>query len=198
MRENAEEHKERVMNRGNSGTRNSVSLTVALLATLLGLPAAAQLNIGEITPTVILDGETGGRVGGGAWSSDSLTGKVHILMYVDPDKVQVNAHVEDALAAQNFDHSKVTSVAVINMAATWKPNFAIDLLLKSKQEKFPNTLYVRDLKRVLAGAWGLVDDGYHVLVIAPDGRVIFSGADALSDLQVEQLIATIHQHAESA
>ena len=184
------------MNRGDHGTGNTMRLAVALLATLLGLPATAQLNVGETPPTVILDGESGGRVGGGAWSSDSLTGKVHILMYVDPDKVKVNAHVEDALAAQNFDRSKVTSVAIINMAATWKPNFAIDLLLKSKQEKFPNTLYIRDLKRVLVGAWGLVDDGYHVLVIAPDGRIIFSGANALSDSQVEQLIATIHDHAE--
>ncbi len=186
------------MNQDPSGTRNTMRLAVALLATLLGLPAAAQLNIGETVPTVILDGETGGRVGGGAWNSDSLTGKVHILMYVDPDKVKVNAHVEEALAAQNFDRSKVASVAVINMAATWKPNFAIDLLLKNKQEKFPNTLYIRDLKRVLAGAWGLVDDGYHVLVTAPDGRVIFSGANALSDSQVEQLIATIRHHADSA
>ena len=184
------------MNRGNSGTRNTIRLAAALLATFLALPAAAQLNIGETPPTVIFDGESGGRVGGGAWSSDSLMGKVHILMYVDPDKVKVNSHVEDALAAQNFDRSNVASVAVINMAATWKPNFAIDLLLKSKQEKFPNTLYVRDLKRVLVAAWGLVDDGYHVLVIAPDGRVIFSGANALSDSQVEQLIATIRHHAE--
>ena len=56
------------MNRGDHGTGNTMRLAVALLATLLGLPATAQLNVGETLPTVILDGESGGRVGGGAWS----------------------------------------------------------------------------------------------------------------------------------
>ena len=113
---------------------------------------------------------------------------------IDPDKVKINAHVEEALAAENFDRDKVASVAVINMAATWKPNFAIDMLLKKKQEKYPNTLYVRDLQRVLVGAWGLVDDGYHVLVVGRNGEALFSGANALSESQVTELISTINQH----
>ena len=154
----------------------------------------AQVVIGEAIPVVVLDEEKGGLVGGGPWSSASLNARVHILMYVDPDKVKVNAHVEDALAAEGFDRDKVASVAVINMAATWKPNFAIDMLLKKKQEKYPNTLYVRDLQRVLVDAWGLVDDGYHVLVVGRSGEVLFSGANALSETQVAQLISTINQH----
>jgi hypothetical protein len=68
------------------------------------------------------------------------------------------------------------------------------MLLKKKQEKYPNTLYVRDLQRVLVDAWGLVDDGYHVLVVGRSGEVLFSGANALSEAQVAQLISTINQH----
>ena len=108
---------------------------IAILTICLGPPAMAQLIIGEAVPTVVLNEENGGLVGGGPWSNASLNGKVNILMYVDPDKVKVNAHVEDALAAETFDRDKVASVAVINMAATWKPNFAIDMLLQKKQEK---------------------------------------------------------------
>jgi len=115
-------------------------------------------------------------------------------MYVDPDKVKVNAHVEDALAAESFDRDKVASVAVITMAATWKPNFAIDMLLQKKQEKYPDTLYVRDLRGVLVDAWGLVDNGYHVLVVGRSGEVLFSGANGLSEAQVAQLISTINRH----
>ena len=149
--------------------------------------------IGEAVPTVVLNEENGALVRGGPWSNASLNGKVNILMYVDPDKVKVNAHVEDALAAESFDRDKVASVAVINMAATWKPNFAIDMLLQKKQEKFPDTLYVRDLRRVLVDAWGLVDNGYHVLVVGRNGEVLFSAANALSETQVAQLISTIHR-----
>ena len=154
----------------------------------------AQLIIGEAVPTVVLNEENGGLVGGGPWSNASLNGKVNILMYVDPDKVKVNAHVEDALAAESFDRDKVASVAVINMAATWKPNFAIDMLLQKKQEKYPDTLYVRDLRRVLVDAWGLVDNGYHVLVVGRNGEVLFSAANALSETQMAQLISTINRH----
>ena len=167
---------------------------IVILTICLGPPAMAQLIIGEAVPTVVLNEENGGLVGGGPWSSASLNGKVNILMYVDPDKVKVNAHVEDALAAESFDRDKVTSVAVINMAATWKPNFAIDLLLQKKQEKYPDTLYVRDLRRVLVDAWDLVDNGYHVLVVGRNGEVLFSGANALSETQVAQLISTINRH----
>ena len=112
-------------------------------------------------------------------------------MYVDPDEVAVNAHVEDALAQQNFDQEKIRSIAVINMAATWKPNFAIDVILKGKQEKFPNTLYVRDLQGELVKKWGLIDDSYHVLLVGIKGEVLFSAGDALSEAQVTELISVI-------
>ena len=36
------------------------------------------------------------------------------------------------------------SVAVINLAATWKPNSIIGLILSSKQKEFPKTIYVED------------------------------------------------------
>ena len=77
------------------------------------------------------------------------------------------------------------------MAATWKPNLIIDSILKSKQEKYPNTVYVRDLKKILVSDWGLKDDSYHVLALGADGRVLFSHPDALSETQVQDLIAKI-------
>ncbi len=182
------------MNKTRPALRMILYLVLPLLAINLASPAIAQIEIGGTVPPVVLVNGTGGMVGGDRWSSVSLTGKVHILMYVDPDKVKVNTHVEDALAKENFDRNKVASVAVINMAATWKPNFAIDMLLKKKQEKYPDTLYVRDLQRVLVDAWGLVDDGYHVLVIGRGGEALFSEANALSEGQVAKLISTINQH----
>ncbi len=37
-----------------------------------------------------------------AWSRSELKGVVHILMYVDPDKVKINEHVEEALAKEQY------------------------------------------------------------------------------------------------
>ncbi len=171
--------------------------SLAILTTLLLLqpnPVSADLALGQAPPVLILEGDAGGRVGGGLWSSASLEGKVHVLMYVDPDKVKINRHVEEALAKEEFDRQLLASVAVINMAASWKPDFAIDLILKGKQEKYPNTIYVRDRDRAFVTKWGLVDQGYHVLALSANGEVIFSVANELSNKQVTNLIETIHKH----
>ena len=166
-------------------------IAVAVLAMGLSLPVGAEIRLGEPLPPVLLEEDGGGQLDGSPWNSSSLTEKLHILMYVDPDEVGVNAHVEDALAQQNLDHEKIRSIAVINMAATWKPNFAIDIILKGKQEKFPNTLYIRDLQGELVKKWGLVDDSYHVLLVGAKGEVLFSAGDALSEVQVKELISII-------
>ena len=121
-------------------------LTVAYLVMGLGSRVGAEIRSGEPLPPVVLEEDRGGQLDGSPWNSNSLKERLHILMYVDPDEVEVNAHVEDALSQQNFDQEKIRSVAVINMAATWKPNFAIDIILKGKQEKYPDTLYIRDLQ----------------------------------------------------
>ena len=77
------------------------------------------------------------------------------------------------------------------MAATWKPNFAIDIILKGKQEKYPDTLYIRDLQGELVKKWGLIDDSYHVLLIGRKGEVLFSAGDALSEEQLTKLLSII-------
>ncbi|MBT4405829.1 MAG: transcriptional regulator [Acidiferrobacteraceae bacterium] len=154
----------------------------------------ADLKIGEPPPFLILEGKAGGRVDGSAWSSAELTGKVHVLMYVDPDKVKVNSHVEEALADEEFDPRYFATIGAINMAASWKPDFAIDLILKAKQEKYPNTVYVRDKNRAFVSQWGLVDQGYHVLGVSGDGKIIFSAATKLTADQIRELIELIRKH----
>jgi hypothetical protein len=168
---------------------------ILLLILFLSSPALlADLKIGETPPLLLLEGKEGGRVDGSAWSSAELTGKVHVLMYVDPDKVKVNSHVEEALADQDFDPQKVAAIGAINMAASWKPDFAIDLILKGKQEKYPNTVYVRDKNRAFVSQWGLVDQGYHVLGVSGDGKIIFSAATKLTAEQIRELIELIRKH----
>lgn len=166
-------------------------LTVAYLVMGLGSRVGAEIRSGEPLPPVVLEEDRGGQLDGSPWNSNSLKERLHILMYVDPDEVEVNAHVEDALSQQNFDQEKIRSVAVINMAATWKPNFAIDIILKGKQEKYPDTLYIRDLQGELVKKWGLIDDSYHVLLIGRKGEVLFSTGDTLSEEQLTKLLSII-------
>ncbi len=121
---------------------------------------------------VVLDKEDGGRIDGSSWSSDELKDKVYVLFYVDPDEKDLNEHVADLIKKQNFPIDKMTSVGIINMAATWLPNFAIASSLKEKQKKFPNTIYVKDFKKILVKEWGLKDDSSNIIVFNKNGHVL--------------------------
>mgnify|MGYP000284103814 FL=1 len=112
------------------------TLSVLMIFLLSALPLSAELPLGKIPPKIVLEGDLGGRLDGTAWNSEELiSGKVMVLFYVDPDESDLNNHVSDALKAENFPLDKYGSVGMANMGATWLPNFAINIKLKSKQEK---------------------------------------------------------------
>ena len=150
------------------------------------------MPIGEIPPKIVLEGDLGGRLDGTPWKSGELvSGKVIVLFYVDPDESDLNNHVSDALKAENFPLDKYGSVGVANMAATWLPNFAINIKLKSKQEKHKSTVYVKDLEKILVKKWGLNDDDSDVMLFGKDGRVLYSYDGKFSDAQVKEIVQAV-------
>ncbi len=162
-----------------------------LIGVFLTYTALNALNLNQTPPHLILEGKDGGKISGGAWDSNTLTGKVHVLFYVDPDEKDKNERFADALKKANFDHSKYSSIAIVNLAATWKPDIVIEALLKSKQKKFPNATYVKDKNKVLVKKWGLKDDESDILIFDKDGKLIFIKEGRLSDSDIEDAIKLI-------
>ena len=152
----------------------------------------AELPIGEIPSKIVLKGDLGGRIDGTQWSSEELVSeKVIVLFYVDPDESELNNHVSDALKAENYPKEKYGSIGMANMAATWLPNFAINMKLKSKQEKHKETVYVKDLDKTLVKKWGLSDDNSDVIVFGKDGRVLYSVDGKFTDAQVKEIVKVV-------
>jgi YtfJ family uncharacterized protein len=152
------------------------------------------IDVGSVPPKVVLDGSDGGRTDGSAWSSQMLKGKVHLLFYVDPDEKDLNEPLTQALKKRHFDRRKFASVAVVNLAATWKPDVIIEALLKKKQKEFPDTIYVKDKKSVLVKKWQLADDNSDILVFDKQGRLLYKKFGRLSDDEIVQLLALIEKH----
>ena len=167
-------------------------LAIKIILILVPTMLLAELPIGEIPPKVVLKGDLGGRIDGTQWSSEELVSeKVIVLFYVDPDESELNNHVSDALKAENYPKEKYGSIGMANMAATWLPNFAINMKLKSKQEKHKETVYVKDLDKTLVKKWGLSDDNSDVIVFGKDGRVLYSVDGKFTDAQVKEIIKLI-------
>lgn len=171
------------------------TLAVAL-GVLAASPASAALPRGKIPPSVTLQGDEGGKVSGGSWSSEKLAGKPSIIFYVDPDESELNDHVAEALKRAELDESKFHSVAIINMDATWLPNGIIQGKLEDKQEEFPRTVYVRDNEKILVKKWGLGDDTYGVSILDSSGRCLFSHDGKLSKAQTEEVVALMRKHTQ--
>lgn len=158
--------------------------------------AWSDLQMGQVPETVVLQESQGGFLDGRAWSSEQIRDKVSVFFYVDPDERDLNNAASEALKAENFPRENYQSFAVMNMAATWMPNFAINRSLKKKQEEYPNTIYVRDNEKVLVEAWGLSDDNNCVLAFDKGGRLIFRKDGQLDDQEIATLVKAVRDHLE--
>jgi YtfJ family uncharacterized protein len=169
-----------------------VGFSVGLL--LLFNQLALAIEIGEVPSKVELKDKLGGRLDGKPWSSEELQGKVNVIFYVDPDEKDTNNPASDALNKENFPAEKFQSYGIINMAASWLPNFAISSALKEKQEKYPRTIYVRDYKKILVQAWKISDDSSNVLAFDKKGKLIFRKDGKLSPEDIQKLIKAVRDH----
>ena len=167
---------------------------IFVLAIFLINPSAQAIELGEIPPNVELKEQLGGRLDGTPWSSVELQGKVYVLFYVDPDEKDTNNEASDALDREKFPSEKFQSVGIINMAATWLPNFAISSALKDKQKRYPKTIYVRDYKKVLVNAWKIADDSSNVLAFDKKGKLIFRKDGKLTAEEIQTLLKVIRDH----
>ena len=165
-----------------------------VLAFFLINQAALAVELGEIPPRVELKEKLGGRLDGKPWSSEELQGKVYVLFYVDPDEKDTNNDASEALDREKFSSDKFQSVGIINMAASWLPNFAISSALKDKQKRYPKTIYVRDYKKVLVNTWKIADDSSNVLAFDKKGKLIFRKDGKLTTEEIQTLIKVIRDH----
>jgi len=176
-----------------SAMKDALRWVLALLFAVSLVPAVAWAGaeVGQVPPKVELKDNLGGRLDGKPWSSDELKGKVHVLFYVDPDEKDTNEEASEAMKKEGFPPEKYQSVAIINMAATFMPNFLISSSLKEKQEKYPKTLYVRDYKKVLVQQWKLTDDSSDVIAFDKTGKVIFRKDGKLTPEEIQKLLKVI-------
>ena len=165
-----------------------------VLGFLVLMGSAVAVELGKVPSSIVLDGNNGGRTDGSAWNSNMLKGKVHILFYVDPDERKLNEPLTQALKKRHFDRKKYASVAMINLAATWLPNAVLESKLEAKQKEFPDTIYVKDKKKVLVNKWNLADDNSDILIFDKSGKLIYKKFGKLSTNEIKEVLLLIEKN----
>ena len=167
-------------------------LLVTLLITCLPFALMAEPKVGSTLSPVVLDGNAGGLVSGGAWdSAATFKGKVTLVFYVDVDEKDLNSHAVAEFKKVKRTSEKFQSVVIINMDATWKPNSIISSLLEDSQKENPKTIYVKDMKKALVKSWNMGDDTSDIMAIGPMGEVLFARDGKLSDADIKDIMAKI-------
>ena len=165
-----------------------------ILSTLMALNLSA-ITVGEVPSEVIIENDNGGMVqDGSAWSSSTIVDKVYVMFYVDPDEKDTNSHFSKALKEQKYDRSNYASLAIVNLAATWKPNFVIESILKGKQEEFPDTIYVKDKNSVLVNEWKVDDDASNILIFSKRGELLFYKSGKMSKEDIANAFKIIEEN----
>jgi uncharacterized protein len=170
----------------------SIFASVAFATTSLSEP----LSVGLQPSIVKLEGPLGGKVSDEAWSSDEIpkTGKIISLFYIDPEEKKLNEPLESAYEREKFPLDKHGSIAIINMAAAWYPNSMINSQLKKKQEQFPRTTYVKDLKKTLVKQWELKDDSVNVVVFDREGKPLYVKRGPMTPDDISELMKLIRKN----
>jgi predicted transcriptional regulator len=164
-----------------------------ILPIILTLNLSA-ITIGEIPKSVTIDNDNGGLAAdGAAWDSSSIKDKSIVLFYIDPDEKDTNAHFSKALKEKKYDSTKFGSIAIVNLAATWKPNFVIEGILKTKQKEFPKTIYVKDKNSILVNEWDVQDNASNILLFSKSGKLLFYKSGAMSEEEILQVLRLIEK-----
>lgn len=158
---------------------------MGLLGTAIMLHA---LNVGEVLPPLTLEKKDGGNSNDKAWHAKSLQGKVHVLLYMDPDERKEAMPFLDALNTQNYDETQYSTIAIVNLAAMWMPDFVLETMLKNKQKELNNTTFVFDKTKYLVKKWQLKDDASNVIIIDKQMKVLYIKSGILSKDEVKDVL----------
>jgi len=164
------------------------SLFALMVAVSLTLTAQNTLHS---LPSVTLSGSNGGYADGRSWDSTALKGATRLIIYMDPDK---RKNIDPLMKALSRNRSKAfTTVAIVNLAATWMPNRVLISKLNKQKSKMKHTEYVFDKKRVLVSKWGLPDDDTTVIVADATGKVLYEKSGKLTNTDVTTILKKVKQ-----
>jgi hypothetical protein len=121
--------------------------------------------------------------------------KPTLVIYEDQDGGKENTHAKDVLGKINTkleNQARVDVLAVADLEKwNWWPakKYALADIQKTAKEK-RTTVYL-DWTGAVRKAWGLQPRHSYLILVAPDGRVLFSSQGDLSPARLSELIARL-------
>ncbi|WBG93005.1 YtfJ family protein (plasmid) [Pantoea piersonii] len=166
-----------------------------------GLAGAHTFETGKPLPPVFIANEgelvlQHEMLGYQRWSSQSLTGKVRMVIHVAGrlSAKEQNAPLIAAIQQANFPRSRFQTTTIVNTDDAI-PGSAIfvERSIKSSKRDAPWQHFVIDSSGVAQNSWQLTPHGSAVVLLDRQGIVRFAKDGALTPQEVQQAVALLNQ-----
>lgn len=130
------------------------------------------------------------------WNSAQLPGKVRVVQHMAgrSSAKEKNAGLIEAIKAANLPHDRYQSTAIVNTDdAIPGSGMFVRNSLESNKKLFPWSQIIVDSNGVVRKAWQLEEGSSAVVVLDKDGRVQWAKDGALTQDEVQQVIALLHK-----
>ncbi len=130
-----------------------------------------------------------------AWNSAQLAGKVRVVQHIAgrTSAKEKNANLVEAIKAAKFPHDRYQTTTVNTDDAIPGSGMFVRSSLESNKKLYPWSQFIVDSNGVTRKAWQLEEESSAIIVLDKDGRVQWVKDGALTQEEVQQVVALLHK-----
>ncbi|MDR9889103.1 YtfJ family protein [Pseudenterobacter timonensis] len=131
-----------------------------------------------------------------AWNSAQLAGKVRVVQHIAgrTSAKEKNATLVEAIKSAKLSHEVYQTTTIVNTDdAIPGSGMFVRSSLESNKKLYPWSQFIVDSNGVTRKAWGLEEESSAVVVLNKEGRVEWVKDGALTQEEVQQVVALLHK-----
>lgn len=130
------------------------------------------------------------------WNSSQLAGKVRVVQHIAGRTAakEKNATLIEAIKAAKLPHDRYQTTTIVNTDdAIPGSGMFVRSNIESNKQLYPWSQFIVDSDGLARKAWQLQEESSAIVVLDKDGRVQWAKDGALTQDEVQQVVALLHK-----
>lgn len=130
------------------------------------------------------------------WNSSQLAGKVRVVQHIAgrTSAKEKNATLIEAIKAAKFPHDRYQTTTIVNTDdAIPGSGMFVRSSIESNKQLYPWSQFIVDSNGLARKAWQLQEESSAIVVLDSEGRVQWAKDGALTQDEVQQVVALLHK-----
>ncbi|MVT05732.1 YtfJ family protein [Enterobacter sp. 10-1] len=130
------------------------------------------------------------------WNSSQLAGKVRVVQHIAGRTAakEKNATLIEAIKAAKLPHDRYQTTTIVNTDdAIPGSGMFVRSSIESNKQLYPWSQFIVDSNGLARKAWQLQEESSAIVVLDKDGRVQWAKDGALTQDEVQQVVALLHK-----